>query len=97
MCCQYHFECEKTEIWLVYPSTHKVTHMTTCTWIVVNEALVDAGQLVSTDVAGSVGWRLKIQIVLALDEKFRCGHIHPYYHFVSEASFLYGCLYQLQG
>lgn len=52
--------------------THKdtVTLVTAIrTWVVVDEALVDAGQLISTDVAGSVRWRLEVQVILALDEE----------------------------
>lgn len=63
-----------------------------CTWVVVDEALIDTGQLFSANVAGGIGWRLEIQVVLPLNEKFRSSHIHPYHHFVSEAGFFYGRL-----
>lgn len=68
----------------------------TCTWVVVDEALVDAGQLLGADVAGGIGRGLEIQVVLALDEKFRRSHIHPNHHFVGEAGFFYGRLDQVQ-
>lgn len=68
----------------------------TCTWVVVDEALVDAGQLLCADVAGGIGRGLEIQVVLALNEKFRRSHIHPNHHFVGEAGFFYGRLDQVQ-
>lgn len=67
-----------------------------CTWVVVDKALVDAGQLLGTDVAGGIRRRLEIQVVLALNEKFRCSHIHPNHHFVCEAGFFDGRLDQVQ-
>lgn len=66
------------------------------TRVVVDEALVDAGQLLPTDVAGCVRRRLEVQVVLALAEKLGGSDIHPDHHFVGEAGFLYGRLYQLQ-
>lgn len=79
-----------------FQTSHMFCLAQTCTWVVVDEALVDAGQLLGADVAGGIGWGLEIQVVLALNEKLRRSHIHPYHHFVSEAGFFYSRLDQVQ-
>lgn len=80
----------------MFPRELIYSHTTLHTWVVINEALVDGGQLISGDVAGSVWWRLEVQVILALAEKLRSSNIHPYHHLIGEARLLYGCLYQLQ-
>lgn len=73
------------------------THIRTHTWVVVDEALVDAGQLLTADVAGGARRRLEVQVILALYEELGGGDVHPYHHLVGEAGLLYGSLQQLQG
>lgn len=81
--------------WILKYKTVSLTH--THTWVVVDEALVDGGQLLSTDVSGGVGRRLEVQVVFALDEKLGRSHVHANHHFVCEARLLDGRLDELQG
>lgn len=48
---------------------HAYSYTTLHTWVVINEPLVDGGQLISGDVAGSIWWRLKVQVIFALAEE----------------------------
>lgn len=48
---------------------HVHSHTTLHTWVVINESLVDGGQLICGDVAGSIWWRLKVQVIFALTEE----------------------------
>lgn len=66
------------------------------TWVVLDEGLVQAGQLVRRDVPAGVVGGLEVQVVLARPEELRSGHVHANDHLVSVAGFPDGVLQQLQ-
>ena len=66
------------------------------TWVVVDEALVDVGQLLPADVSLGVRWGFEVKVVFAVAVKLRGGDVHPDHHLVREAGLLDGGLQQIQ-
>ena len=68
-----------------------------CTWVVLDETLVQVSQLLSRDVSGWVVRRLEVQVVLPSLEELRGSHVHADDDLVRVPCLLDGRLQQLQG
>lgn len=67
------------------------------TWVVLDEGLVQVGQLVRGDVPAGVIWRLEVQVILPRPEELGGGYVHANDNLIGVAGFPNGVLEQLQG
>lgn len=68
----------------------------TLTWVILDKALVEVGELVRGDVAAGVVWGLEVQVVFSSLEELGGGDVHADNNLVSVASLGDGILQQFQ-
>lgn len=67
------------------------------TWVILDEGLVQVGQLVRGDVPAGIIGRLEIQVILPRPEELRGSYVHANDNLIGIAGFPDGVLEQLQG